>query len=175
MVALVQQPAPGATEIALEQALAERLGLEVGDTVRLGAAPDSLPRLAVVAAIYEPRPDPAELSRQGRRMRMHLPDLAALLDAPDRVDRFGIGLVPGVNADSAAAVGWPEVTRRSEICTTFGASIPAARLLRDIDASARAASAVRRFMPRLRDARRAASRSTRSSGRRRRARTPGCD
>ena len=104
MVALVQQPAPGATEIALEQALAERLGLEVGDTVRLGAAPDSLPRLAVVAAIYEPRPDPAELSRQGRRMRMHLPDLAALLDAPDRVDRFGIGLVPGVNADSAAAV-----------------------------------------------------------------------
>ena len=103
MAALLQEPTPGATEIALERGLAERLGLEVGDTVRLGVAPDSLPRIAVVAAVYEPRPDPAELSRLGRRMRMHLPDLAALLDAPDRVDRFGIGLVPGVDADSAAA------------------------------------------------------------------------
>ena len=35
---------------------------------------------------------------------MHLPDLAALLDAPDRVDRFGLGLAPGVSVDSAAAV-----------------------------------------------------------------------
>ena len=97
MAALIQEPAPRATEIALERGLAERLELRVGDTVRLGAAPDSMTRLAVVAAIYEPRPDPAELSRQGKRVRMHLPDLAALLDAPDRVDRFGIGLAPGVD------------------------------------------------------------------------------
>ena len=104
MAAMIQEPAPGPTGIALERGLAERLDLRVGDTVRLGAAPDSMSRLAVVAAIYEPRPDPAELSRQGKRVRMHLPDLAALLDAPDRVDRFGIGLAPGVTADSAAAV-----------------------------------------------------------------------
>jgi putative ABC transport system permease protein len=102
--ALIQAPTPTATEIALERGLAERLHLRVGDTVRLGAAPDSLRRLAIVAAIYEPRPDPAELSRQGLRVRMHLPDLAALLDAPDRVDRIGIGLVPGVAPDRAAAV-----------------------------------------------------------------------
>jgi len=101
---LIQEPAPQAPGIAVERALAERLELRVGDTVRLGTAPDSLRRLAVVSAIYEPRPDPAELSRQGRRVRLHLPDLAALLDAPDRVDRFGIGLVPGVSADSAAGV-----------------------------------------------------------------------
>ena len=88
--ALIQAPAPRSTAIAVERSLAGRLGLEVGDTVRLGVAPDSLRALAVVAAIYEPRPDPAELSRQGRRVRMHLPDLAALLDAPYRVDRFGI-------------------------------------------------------------------------------------
>ena len=105
MVALIQVPAPVSptTGLAVERGLAERLDLQVGDTVRLGAAPDSLSRLAVVTAIYEPRPDPAELSRQGRRVRMHLPDLAALLDAPDRVDRFGIGVAPGVSADSAAA------------------------------------------------------------------------
>jgi putative ABC transport system permease protein len=104
MAALMQVPAPPATEIAVERGLAERLELRVGDTIRLGAAPDSLARLAVVIAIYEPRPDPAELSRQGLRIRMHLPDLATLLDAPDRVDRFGIGLAVGIPAESAAAV-----------------------------------------------------------------------
>jgi putative ABC transport system permease protein len=88
-------------EIAVERAAAERLRLAVGDTVRLGASPVSLPRLAVIAAIYEPRPDPAEISRQALGVRLHLPDLAGLLSAPDRVDRFGIGLVPGVSADSA--------------------------------------------------------------------------
>jgi putative ABC transport system permease protein len=104
LAALVQAPGSPTVEIALERGLAQRLELRVGDTLRLGAAPDALERLAVVAAIYEPRPDPAELSRQGQRVRLHLPDLAALLDAPDRVDRFGVGLEPGVAADSAAAV-----------------------------------------------------------------------
>ena len=103
-VALLQSPAHGPTEIAVERGLADRLQLEVGDTVRIGAASDALDRLAIVAAVYEPRPDPAELSRQGLRVRLHLPDLAALLAEPDRVDRFGLGLVPGVSPDSAAAV-----------------------------------------------------------------------
>jgi putative ABC transport system permease protein len=104
LAALVQAPATSPMEIALERALAERLELQIGDTVRLGAAPDSLHSLAIVAAIYEPRPDPAQLSRQGLWVRLHLPDLAGLLDTPDRVDRFGVGLVPGVSPDSAAAL-----------------------------------------------------------------------
>jgi putative ABC transport system permease protein len=104
ITALLQAPLSQPVHIALERGLAERLDLAVGDTVRLGTMPDSLRRLAIVTAIYEPRPDPAELSRQGQRVRMHLPDLAALLDAPDRVDRFGVGLVPGVSAESAAVV-----------------------------------------------------------------------
>jgi putative ABC transport system permease protein len=104
LVALLQAPASAPIELALERGLAERLDLRVGDTVRLGPAPDSLGRLGVVAAIYEPRPDPAEISRQALRVRLHLPDLAALLGAPDRVDRFGVGLVAGVPAESAAAV-----------------------------------------------------------------------
>jgi putative ABC transport system permease protein len=91
------------TEIAVERRLAEDLSLRVGDTVRLGAAPDSLRTLAVVAAIYEPRPDPAQLTKDERHVRLHLSDLAALLGAPDRVDRFGIGLVPGTPVDSAVA------------------------------------------------------------------------
>ena len=105
-LALTQTPAPAAQTpgIAIEPALAEKLGLAVGDTVHLGASPDSLLRLAVVAAIYEPRPDPAEVSRRALRIRLHLADLADLLGAPDRVDRFGIGLAPGVPADSAVVV-----------------------------------------------------------------------
>jgi putative ABC transport system permease protein len=90
--------------IAVERATAEQLHLSLGDTVRLGATPDSLPRLALITAIYEPRPDPAEISRQALGIRLHLPDLADLLGAPDRVDRFGIRLVPGVSADSAVRV-----------------------------------------------------------------------
>jgi putative ABC transport system permease protein len=97
-------PRPSLTEIAVERATADRLHLTLGDTVRLGASPDSLHRLAVVTAIYEPRPDPAEISRQALGIRLHLPDLAGLLGAPDRVDRFGIGAVPGVSADSAVKV-----------------------------------------------------------------------
>ncbi len=90
-------------EVAVERRLAEELGLSVGDTVRLGPAPDSLASLGTVAAIYEPRPDPAEIAKRERHIRLHLPELAALLGEPDRVDRFGIGLRPGVDPDSAAA------------------------------------------------------------------------
>lgn len=92
------------SEVALERRLAEELGLSVGDTLRIGPAVDSLTKVGVVAAIYEPRPDPAEIAKRERHVRMHLPDLAALLGAPDRVDRYGIGLGRGVPPDTAAAV-----------------------------------------------------------------------
>lgn len=90
--------------VAVERRVAEELGLAVGDTVRLGASPDSMRLVATVAAVYEPHPDPAEVARADRRVRLHLPDLATLLGAPDRVDRFGVGVVPGVPVDSAIAV-----------------------------------------------------------------------
>lgn len=92
-----------AVDIAVQRSTADLLGLVPGDTVRLSTAPDSLGRLAVVTAVYEPRPDPAEISRQALGIRLHLPDLASILGTPDRVDRFGVGLRPGVTADSAAA------------------------------------------------------------------------
>lgn len=90
--------------IAVERRLAAQLGLSVGDTVRLGISPDSLRLVATVGALFEPRPDPAEIARPIRRIRMHLPDLAGLLGTPDRVDRFGVALRPGVSPDSAATV-----------------------------------------------------------------------
>jgi len=91
-------------EVAVERRLAEELGLSLGDTLRLGATVDSLPKLGVVAAIYEPRADPAEIAKPERHVRLHLAELAALLGAPDRVDRYGVGLRPGVPPDTAAAI-----------------------------------------------------------------------
>lgn len=90
--------------IAVERQLARELNLSVGDTVRLGPAADSPNSQVVIAALYEPRPDPAEITKRERHLRMHLSDLASLLGAPDRVDRLSIGLQRGISADSAAAI-----------------------------------------------------------------------
>ena len=88
--------------VAVERRLAERLDLGVGDTVRLGTTPDSLRRHAVVVAVYVPAADPTRLMRGELQVRLHLPDLAALLGAPDRVDRFGVMLAPGANPEEAS-------------------------------------------------------------------------
>ena len=90
--------------VALERPLADAVGVAVGDTVRLGTTADSVGRLFSVVAIYQPGADPAEIAKRERHLRLHLPDLAALLGAPDRVDRISIGLRPGVSADSAASL-----------------------------------------------------------------------
>jgi putative ABC transport system permease protein len=89
--------------IAVERRLAEELGVAVGDTLRLGAAPDSVSRIARVEAIYEPAPDPSSVLRPERHVRLHLGELAALLGHPDRVDRYGVALEPGIAPDTAAA------------------------------------------------------------------------
>jgi putative ABC transport system permease protein len=91
-------------DVAVERQLAQELGLSVGDTVRLGPRPDTAGTLMRVSAIYEPKADPAEIAKRERHLRMHLPDLAALLGSPDRVDRLSIGLKPGISADSASTV-----------------------------------------------------------------------
>jgi putative ABC transport system permease protein len=90
-------------EVAIERQLAQELNLAVGDTLRLGPTPDSANVLGRIAAIYEPRPDPAEIAKREHHIRMHLPDLAAMLGQPDRVDRLSIGLNPGISSDSAVA------------------------------------------------------------------------
>lgn len=94
-----QDPAPG---VAIERRMAERFGLAVGDTVSVTTSADAKPASFLVEAIYQPRPDPATALRGEYRLRFHLPDLAALLGAPDRVDRFGVAAATGVSADSAA-------------------------------------------------------------------------
>jgi putative ABC transport system permease protein len=104
LLGLALSPRPAAAQaIAVERRLAEELGIRVGDTVRLGPAPESLRVAAVVAALYEPRPDPSGVMRRDRQVRMHLSDLAGLVGHPDRVDRFGIALRPGFPPESVSA------------------------------------------------------------------------
>ncbi|HWA57780.1 MAG TPA: ABC transporter permease [Gemmatimonadales bacterium] len=86
--------------VALERRLAERLGARVGDTLEAGLEAGALAGRVVVGAIYEPATDPSVITRREYYLRFHLPDLAALLGTPDRVDRFGLRLVPGVPVDS---------------------------------------------------------------------------
>jgi len=89
-------------EIAIERRLAEASGLGVGDTLSLSTPNDAVRKPAVVTAIIEPRADPATILRKEYRVRFHLADLAALLGEPDRIDRAGLLLQPGVDPSLAA-------------------------------------------------------------------------
>ena len=102
LLVLLSFQGPGPREMAVEQRLARELGLGVGDTVRIHREPGALGTLMVVSAIYQARSDPATVLRNEFQARFHLPDLALLLGAPDRIDRAGIRLVPGVAPDTAA-------------------------------------------------------------------------
>ena len=99
----IQLPADSALPIAVERRFAEIAGLRVGDTVRVSTSAVPGPRLARVVAIYEPQPDPATLMRRDYHVRLHLADLAVLTGQPDRVDRMGVVLRPGVDPDGLAA------------------------------------------------------------------------
>ncbi|HEX2092396.1 MAG TPA: FtsX-like permease family protein [Longimicrobiaceae bacterium] len=90
-------------EILVERRLAEEVPLAVGDTVALRAlASGEAPRPFVVAGTFERAADPSRIARNEYEVRLHLPDLEALLGARDRVDRFAVVLAPGASPDSAA-------------------------------------------------------------------------
>lgn len=120
--------------VSIEHRLATALGLSLGDTVSLGATPDEVSRRAVITAIHEPPPDPATVLRGEYRLRLHLPDLAALLGAPDRVDRFGVALHPGADPEALS-------TRLNQGAVGFRAE-PSARIAAE---SSRTFAVVSRF------------------------------
>jgi putative ABC transport system permease protein len=97
-------PAPGALPgVLVERRLAEALPLAVGDTVRLRPRQGrGEPRPFVVEGVFERAADPSRISRNEYELRLHLPDLEAMLPTRDRVDRFAVALAPGRSADSVA-------------------------------------------------------------------------
>jgi putative ABC transport system permease protein len=89
--------------VAVERRFAATAGLRVGDTVTLASTAGTPAREGRIEAIYEPAPDPSTVVRRDFHIRLHLSDLADMLGQPDRVDRIGVVLRPGINADTAAA------------------------------------------------------------------------
>ncbi len=123
--ALQSSPLPG---VAVERRLAERFHVAVGDSLALTPRAESPTRWYRIEAIYQPRPDPATALRGEYQVRFHLPEIAGLLSAGDRVDRVAVATRTGIAADSAAfrlnqlAFGYqayPSATIASESSQTF--------------------------------------------------------
>jgi putative ABC transport system permease protein len=97
------QAAPPPPGILIDRRLAEDVHLAVGDTVALRpVASESTPQAFTVAGIFERAADPSRIARNEYEIRLHLPDLQAMLPQPDRVDRFAVALRADTDADSAA-------------------------------------------------------------------------
>ena len=81
---------PAIRGVAIDARMAADLEIGIGSTLRLSSTPDGLQDTVVVAAIFEPRADPAEISRTAYRIRLHLDHLQRLTGSDDRVDRFAL-------------------------------------------------------------------------------------
>ncbi|WKW13216.1 FtsX-like permease family protein [Pseudogemmatithrix spongiicola] len=90
--------------ITIDERLAARTSLAVGDTAVLAAAAGAPGDTVLIAGITRRTADPSEIARSEYRVRLHLDHLQALTGAGDRVGRFAVQTrdVPGA-VDSAAA------------------------------------------------------------------------
>lgn len=91
-------------EIWIADRTAHTFGLAAGDTVE--AAADAAMRgvrTFRVAGIYRPQADPFEVGFGRLGVRLHLPDLAALLGAGERADRFVLRARTPQDRDALAA------------------------------------------------------------------------
>ena len=89
--------------IAIDERLATDAGLRLGDRMTITASPDAPGDSATIAAIVRRRADPAEIARGEYRIRLHLPDLQAMLGYGDRVDRFAIATTSPAATGAAIA------------------------------------------------------------------------
>ena len=76
--------------IAIDARMADDLSIGVGSRLGVSASPGAKPDTVVVAAIFEPLADPAEISRTAYRVRLHLDHLQSITSIDDRVDRFAV-------------------------------------------------------------------------------------
>ncbi len=115
--------------IALDARLAADHGVQLGDTVRVSAAPgDSLGERAVVSALLARRADPSEIARQEYRARLHLDHLQRLINYGDRVDRFAVQsagdaeratLLDAINSSAFGFRAWPSAEIAVRTSRTF--------------------------------------------------------
>lgn len=89
--------ARGPRTIAVDEVLAEKAGLHVGDHVLVSSRPNGAGDTVIVAAIVRRSTDPSEVAREDLRVRMHLDQVQTLANYGDRVDRFAIETKPGAD------------------------------------------------------------------------------
>jgi putative ABC transport system permease protein len=99
----VAQPT-AVSDLLLADRSARALGVGPGDTLEVaGDAAMHGARRFRIADVYRPRPDPFEVGYGRLNLAMHLPDLEALLDDEDRVDRFVLKLRNPAERDAVVA------------------------------------------------------------------------
>lgn len=115
--------------IALDARLGADVGLRIGDTVRVSAAPgDKAAERAVVSALLARGADPSEIARSEYRARLHLDQLQRLIGYGDRVDRFAIrsrgdsaraSLLAAINSAAFGFRAWPSAEIAVRTSRTF--------------------------------------------------------
>ncbi len=83
--------------VAIDEALAERAHLRVGDRISVSARPGTSGDTVIVGAIVRRGADPSEVARGDLRVRMHLDQIQAISGYGDRVDRFAIATAPAAD------------------------------------------------------------------------------
>jgi putative ABC transport system permease protein len=91
---------PGLRTVAVDEVLAARASLKVGDTLTLSAQPGGHGDRVIVAAIVRRSADPSEVARGDLRVTMHLDQLQRISGYGDRVDRFAIQTSPDADVRS---------------------------------------------------------------------------
>ncbi|HJQ09795.1 MAG TPA: FtsX-like permease family protein [Gemmatimonadaceae bacterium] len=89
--------ARGLRTIAIDEVLADKAHVKIGDRVVVSTRPNAPGDTVIVAAIVKRSTDPSEVAREDLRLRMHLDQLQTLADYGDRVDRFAIATPPGTD------------------------------------------------------------------------------
>jgi putative ABC transport system permease protein len=107
---LAAQPAPGLRScpeapapVLVERGFASQAALEPGDSLELAARIDGPRCPIVIAGMFDPAADPAELTRERPRLIFHLPDLQRLSGRDGEVDRFSLGLAESADSDIIAS------------------------------------------------------------------------
>ncbi len=96
-------PAGPLPEVFLSDRTAARLGIREGDTLELAASPAGPWHLVRIARVYRPVLYPTDVALRGLDVRLHLPDLQALLREGDQVDSIVVRLRDPARADEMVA------------------------------------------------------------------------
>jgi putative ABC transport system permease protein len=90
----------GLRTVAIDEVLASKAHLALGDTISLSAKPGAAGEMVIVGAIVRRGADPSEVSRGDMRVRLHLDQLQKLSAYGDRVDRFAVETTPAADLSS---------------------------------------------------------------------------